>query len=327
MQIVISQRLTTIFLLSAGAFFISFLKPFGLSPDYSQYELFFGDLNADFAGTAISSRFEPGFVFISGVLIKFLGSDAAAYSVFVLLSIWVKLRWGLKDALGVYFWIAVVFYFFKYFPLHELNQLRAALGAAAAVLAFSIKEDGKTKLAFYVCCAGVLFHYSVLIILPFLFLPRFDRRGVLLISLVVYAVCALFVTGLQQFAAKYFSVLELYETASGSEKEFNKFSPVFFPEFMLIGFSLWWWRHLTPLMQRVVYLQLIGFALLYAFSSIGVVAVRTHEFFSVLWIFYVAHAQFVKRRIRNLIFVFVLLSVAISVYLFFSGSFFDSGYA
>ena len=80
-----------IFFVIAIAFFVGFYQPFGRSPDYGNYEYFFQQVRWDFSNELSDNRFEPGFVYIAGVLAKFFTSDVCVYGVFVVISIAVKL--------------------------------------------------------------------------------------------------------------------------------------------------------------------------------------------------------------------------------------------
>ena len=319
---IISKRKIAIILMALFSFVIAFEQPFGYSPDYTQYEFFFQQIRAYFVATKLTNRFEPGFFYISFWLTQVFNSDLFVYSVFVFFAIFVKFFYGLRDVVGNYFWMAVAFYFFKFFPLHELTQLRAALGASFMIAAFFYIEKGNRWQGILLCLIATSFHYSALMLAPFLFLPRLDRRQILLITAVIFFVCFIFASYLILLVGKNVQVFETYGDYTSSLGKLNRFSPAFFPEYFIILFSFYFWEKLTEIMRRVVAIEMIGYAIFYAFADYGVVAVRGREFFSVIWIFFVAQGTVTGAKARLGINIFVVLSIILGIYLFFSGNFF-----
>lgn len=241
----ISKRKLVIILMAALSFVIAVWQPFGYSPDFTNYESFFEETRSYFSGMQYLSRFEPGFYYISVGLTQVLTSDLIVYGLFVFTSIFLKLNFGLREVVESYFWIAIVFYFFKYFPLHELTQLRAALAAAFLMPAFSYIERGSYWKGLFACLIAASFHYSALIVAPFLFLPRFDRRQAVIMAIVVFVVLFAASSYLIDVASANFEVFEMYGDFGDRLHPLNKFSPVFFPEFFIILFSLVFWQRLS----------------------------------------------------------------------------------
>ena len=322
----LSKKNIAIILMTVLSFLVAYVQPFGLSPDYLSYEFFFQEVRPFFDGQKYESRFEPGFFYVSIFLTQVFESDLAVYGLFVLFSIYIKLKYGLKGAVGIYFWVAGIFYFFKYFSLHELTQLRAALSAAFLIVAFFYTQEGNRRVGLFACFIAALFHYSALIIFPFIFLPRLDRRQIIFAAAIALMILSVFAPYLINLAGANFQVFEMYGDFKDRLRPLNRFSPVFFPEFFIILFSLIFWGDLTDVMKRVVTVEIIGFSLFYAFYDYGVVAVRGRELFSIFWLFYVAQGAFCGFRMRLGLNIFVISSIAISVYLFFINDFFTPSF-
>lgn len=318
----VPKRTFWIIAAAAFAFLVSFEQPFGYSPDYLQYETFFYDVKNYFEYAYEANRFEPGFFFSSFLLGKLVDSELAIYGILAAISASIKLSYAFKfSEKNMYLWV-LVFFAFKYFPLHELTQLRASLAAAFLSVSFYFLTVDSKKTAGFFCVIAVLFHYSAIMILPFLFLPRLELKKTIGLAAIIFLLLYFISEYLIDIAGVSFSVFELYEKSGFSQKELNIFSPVFFPEFFMIFVSLVMWQRLTDVMRQVVMIEIMGFAVFYAFSSYGVVAVRGRELFSIFWIFFVAQ---IPRRLTYLkiaIVIFVFSSISLSIYQYFISDFF-----
>lgn len=304
------------------ALFIAIQQPFGYSPDYSQYESFFYNIKNYFDEASAENRFEPGFFYTSYVLIRFIPSEVVVYGVLAAVSVAIKLGYVVRFSQGrMYFW-AFAFFAFKFFPLHELTQLRASLAAAFLMAAFYYLVSGMKKRSIALCIVAVMFHYSALMVVPFMFMPQIGLKKLIPLAALLFIVLFLVSDYLIGLAGSGFSVFELYEESGYSQREINLISPVFFPEFFMIVVSLILWPRLTDIMRRVVMIEIMGFAMFYAFSSYGVVAVRGRELFSIFWIFFVAQMPMKYNKIKLALVVFVYSSIALSLYLYFLSDFF-----
>lgn len=307
-----------VFLLLASALAVAVFQPMGLSPDYENYEIFFQQVRRDFSFAA-GYRFEPGFGYAVGWLTQVFGSDLAVYGALVVAAMGVKLGYlrafaSRNSAEGRYFlYCAFVLYFFKFFALHELTQLRVSL-AVAALLAGAYYLWARRWLAGSLAAAlAVSFHYSSLILAPFLYLPRMTRRQALMLAAALFAVLH-WTSGFGlSLAAQYFVVFDSYDT-SFDDNVINPFSLVFVPEYFMLAMALWYWDDLSELMRRVVMVELAGFALLLGLIDFPVVAVRGREFFSVLWVVFVAQASPRTTGLRVAIHGFIAASIALAFY-------------
>ena len=309
------------------AFLVAALQPFGISPDFENYNSFFDTARQDF-GFGIDTRFEPGFVFLAGVLSKVMSENVVVYGILVVLCLTIKLyvinRFSLPDRRksGYYVFLAVAFYLFRFFPLHELTQLRAALSVAAIFLTLLFLWGGERLKAIGFVVVAATLHYSSLMITPLLFVSRLSRRTVIIVSIVGALLLYVASQAVVSVAGVYFAVFQTYEFGFAEDMP-NPLSPVFFPEFYLIAVSLIFWKDLTEVMRRIAVLQLLAFAIFYGLIDFSVVAVRGRELFSVLWTLYIVQASGASARVRYLLHVFVAASVALSIYLYFILNFFS----
>lgn len=305
-----------IFIVSALfiAFFVAITQPFGFSPDYTQYELFFHEIRTDFWNVVRESRFEPAFSIIAGGISGLVFSDVLVYGILVFVSMIFKLFYTRKISSDSYFYLAIIFYFFKFFSLHELTQLRASLSISFIFAACFLIWTAKPWMGGVACGLAATFHYSSLIISPFLFLPRLGRLKSVILALLVYVgvyFASNYAIGIAEII---FPIFESYSANGFGERTVNPLSPVLFPEFFLLVVSIIFWGEMTEKMQKIVTIQLVGVAIFYALIDFQVVAVRSREFFSVLWTLFIAQAAGCSNRLKFAIYIFVVLSMALSVY-------------
>lgn len=310
----------------ATAFLVAVMQPFGLSPDYANYEIFFDMVRQEF-GHDMTTRFEPGFVLASGLLTSVISSNAVVYGLLVILAVVIKLFVLEKfvpsqKPLGRYYlYLALVFYFVRFFPLHELTQLRASIAMSLIIVIAVLVWAGKHFRGALLTVVAICFHYSALILIPFFYLPKLQRRTTVIVAVVAGILLHVLSAPLVAVAQGYFLVFSTYEFEFA--KAVNPLSPVFLPEFFMIAAALFCWRDLTDLMRRLVSLQLIGFALFYGLIEFTVVATRGRDLFSIMWTVFLVQGGAVPVRVRCLLHIFVGMSIAIAIYLYVILDFFQ----
>lgn len=308
--------------LALAAYLLSISQPFGVSPDYENYEIFFQGVRADFFGVAGEIRFEPGFVYLAGVLTNFFESDLIVYGILVFISIVLKLYFVRRVSYGCFAFAALIFYIFKIFPLHELTQLRAALSVSFVLGACFLIWGGRRWQGVLMLVPAFFFHYSSLMVVPFLFLPRLERGKAFAFAFCIFLFLFFISQHVVIVLANFLPVFQGYESFGYGGRELNPVSIVFFPEFFIILFGFIFWRDLGDVMRRVLVLQLIGFAIFYGTIQFDVIAVRGREFFSVLWVFFIGLAMMSTPRVKVAVLLFVLMSVVLGFYVYFMGDFF-----
>lgn len=313
--------------LLVGAFLIAVLQPLGVTPDYTNYEYFFQKMRGEFAGEG-NVRFEPGFVYASTLLATAFSSDLIVYGIFVVIAMLIKLiaiEWtfvGTGQRRQYYFYLAIIFYVCKFFPLHELTQLRASLAISFVMIGACMVWNGQRWRGALAAVAAGLFHYSSLMVAPFYFLPRMSRRMALLLPLGLMLLLQFLSPLAIGVAQIYFVVFDTYEFGDPADA-LNPLSPVLLPEFFLLVVAFVYWRHLNDGMRRIVVLEMVGFAIFYGLFDFGVIAVRAREFFSVLWTLFLVQAGDLPQRMRLLVNAFVAMMLLLSFYQYFILNFFD----
>lgn len=322
----LSKSKTLVALIGGLAALVSMLQPFGYSPDYFQYDYFFDQLRMDYLYQLRESRFETGFLNLSYLLTIFFPDNIQVYGFFVLIAIGLKAYFGGRLSAKGYAWIFLLFYFFKFFPLHELTQLRAAMAASFLIAVFYYFSVERYWVALLFSLIAISFHNSALMVLPFFLVPSsmLTRQRIIAIALLVYLVCYFISDYLAFFLAERLVVFESYLSAGFESRRDAIFSPVFYPEFLMIVLSFVFWNDLSPIMKKILAIEVFGFSIFYGFIDMGVVAVRGRELFSVLWVVFVAQFPFARKNIKIGILIFVLGSIFIATYLYFILDFFSA---
>jgi hypothetical protein len=269
---------------------LSFTQILGVGRDYLNYVEFFDLVRSIGSDVFLESRFEPGFSLLTMLIATGIDSNLLVYSFFVMIALLLK-GWVISahSANQKIFLVVAAFYLIRYLPLHELTQLRIALGIAFVLLGAMMFWRGELFLGTLVCVFAMLFHMSVVAILPGLFLSATKRRNVILIGAIVF-IATFFVAGiLTNYLSGYIQILNAYE----SDGSFNDSSPNPFAVYLLIDlamvfFSLFMWEKLSTLMQRIVALQIVGLAIFYGAFDFSVIAIRVRELYSVFWVIFVA---------------------------------------
>lgn len=313
--------LTGIFITFAFLFAAS--RIFGNSLDYFEYDVFFDMARRENVNALFLSRFEPGFTIVAIFLTQLLTSNSIVYGWIVVATMLVK-GW----AIGVYssskqiFIIVAVFYFVRYFPLHELTQLRAACAIAFALWGAMAIWNGRFFAGFLICALAISFHISVIAVMPAFFLSPIKRWKVLFFALITFVLTTIFVGVVTNYAGNLIQIVSTYQANGFGDDKPNPFSVQLLIDWIMIAISLLIWDRLTLLMKRIVLLELVGMALFYGGVEFAIIAHRMREFYSVFWILFVADGlRYGLTRVLSLGFIFI--SIVFYMYIFFlSGTFF-----
>ena len=104
------------------------------------------------------SRFEPALSIIAGRISGLVFSDVLVYGILVFVSMMFKLFYTRKILSDSYFYLTIIFYFFRLFPLHELTQLRALLSISLVFAACFLIWMAKPWMAGVACGVAATFH-------------------------------------------------------------------------------------------------------------------------------------------------------------------------
>ena len=305
-------------------FLLSVTQILGESPDYSGYDDFFDLVRSEGLDVLVVSRFEPGFSIFAVLLIKLFTTNVVVYGCIVAVAMLLK-GWAISAYSSSHkiFLVVAAFYFVRYFPLHELTQLRVACAIALILVGAIILWIGNLLLGTLICASAVLFHMSAVAIIPALFLSSSKRWQVMLIAFVVFVLTSIFSGFLTGYLANYIRILDAYQTGGFGDVKPNPFAIELLTDWAMIAVSLMMWNRLSLLMKRIVLLELIGMAIFYGAGDFAVIVHRVREFYSVLWVLFVAEG--LRQRGTNLIsYGFVFVSIILYLYLYIiSGKFFN----
>jgi len=84
----------------------------------------------------------------------------------------------------------------------------------------------------------------------------------------------------------YFQTVEMYQQYGFHEVKPNPLSIHLIIDWVVIFGSLMNWKKLSPLMKRIIFIELIGMSFFYGCIKFGVIAHRVRELFSVFWVFF-----------------------------------------
>lgn len=317
------QYIYIAFALSAAAFWVSWTNYFGYSRDYENYEYFFNLLRYRFSSFFNTHRFEPAFAMIARLLVAFVQSNEMVYALFVAPAVFLKIllmgRWSKGY---VFFALAVLLYFFRFFPLHELTQVRAS--SALVFIMFSLYYRVQNR--FYMAAAfgmtAFLFHYSSALVVPFIFLPELKAKEVVLLGASLFFGIYIFSLQIVPIAATYFTSIESTLRSIVDSDGLNPLSPLLYPEYFMIFVSLIFWEDLTRAMRFIVSMQIFGLAMGLAFYDFPVLAVRSHELFIFLWVFFVAQASHCRMEVKIAVIAFTGAMSFLGIYVYYMSNFF-----
>ena len=310
-------------LFSMLGFLFSVTQLYGESPDYSNYDIYFDLVRSQGLNMLQDSRFEPGFTIGAAIFTALFASNVVVYSTFVAAALLLK-GWAIRaySASIAIFIVVAVFYTARFFPFHELTQLRVAVAIGILLVSAVLIWRGKNVFGLLWAFLAVLFHMSSVSVIPFLFIQPRRRWHVVLSGLVtfvgVYSAAGFVTVQL----AKYISVFTMYQSAGFGENSPNPLSAVLLLDWAMIVFAMAMWNRLSLVMKRVLLLQVIGMAIFYGSLDFPVIAHRIREMFSVFWVLFLVdglRCGIIKIPTAG----FTCVSIVLFSYFYiFSGSFF-----
>jgi len=318
-----SKRFYLILLLALTGFLLSTFQIFGNSPDYKNYEIFFDLLRQNGLYVIGEYRFEPGFTFFSLILTALFTSNALVYGLIVAAVLLMK-GWAINaySSSKLVIIVVVMFYFARYFPLHELTQLRAAGAIGFMMVAAIFIWRGNLLLGLLACALAAMFHMSAAAIIPALFIYPAKHWQNIAIGICVFILVFLFGGLLTYLLGNHLAVFAAYQVHGFGDYAPNPLSPTLLLDWTMIVIALIMWSKLSLLMKRIVFMQIIGMAIFYGAMDFPVISHRIREFYSVFWVFFVADGLRLK-DMRFPIAGFISASILLYSYLFiFSGEFF-----
>lgn len=305
-------------------FLLSVTQFFGESPDYSQYDDFFDLVRSEGLDTLVVSRFEPGFSIFTVLLTTLFTTNVVVYGWIVVAAMLLK-GWAINaySSSQKIFLVVAIFYLVRYFPLHELTQLRAACAIALILVGAIILWRGNYFLGILICTSALLFQMSAIAVIPALFLSSSKRWQVILSAFLAFVLIHYSVDYLINYLGNFIQIVGVYLTVGFGEDSPNPLSVALIIDWAMISISLIMWNRLSLIMKRVIFLEIIGMAIFYGGLEFAVISHRIREFYSVFWVLFVADGLRQKNtKIVSYGFIILCFFVYAFVYFFREPSFF-----
>ncbi len=235
----------------------------------SYYEQLFD--NKSFKDSLNKSRFEPGFVFISHYISRFIHTIELQFFIVASIVLIIKYRLFIKYLHSPY--IAWFVYLTIFAPAFESNQLRTAIISTFILYALFYKEKIK-KFFLFPTFFGVFFHYGAAIIL---FL-NFERNlFIALLGSIFIIVLSFNMDPLLAFFDSDLIPLKQFISTSNNYLKANIFSSLHIVQFSIFLLGLMNWKNLSLNQRRGVIFLMIGSVLYISLSYNPSIAHRIRE--------------------------------------------------
>lgn len=302
-----------------GSFFIEY------GVDYGNYIIYFDQIrNGDF-NVVLLNRVEPLFGFIVFLLTMIFTSNYFVYFCLLILSIFFKLLVIFYRSQTFLSSITLSFYYlFRYFPIHELTQIRISIAIGFFLLAISMRTALLGWLLFAIACTV---HYSIIPFMPLFVFVVFAQTEslkylkyekviwVFIFFLIVFF--GFFLDSILVFLTPYFSVLQIYAVSGFGDSTVSRFNARILLDVVCLLMALPLIRRTSFRMRFWLYVQIVGVLVFYSTIKLPIIAFRLNEIFGVLWIFYFAEALRNKGLVRIHALFFICLFVFAYLYFYF----------
>lgn len=306
-------------LLSLVVFLFIFFEILGESRDWYYYSIFFDSLHIAGLDALSTSRFEPGFVIVSIMLTTVLSSNLAVYGIIAACAMFLKC-WAMSQFTYrfEFYFVVVFFYFVRFFPLHELTQIRVACSVAFLFIAFVLLWRGNWIGGLTACAAAVAFHFLALFVIPFLLLTQsYSRKTVIIASLAVLLTTLFGIELVINYFQDSFKTIRMHQEMGFGDKAANVISAALLLDWGMIIAGLVMWDRLSPIMKHILLIELVGMAIFYASRDFPVISHRVREYYATYWIFYVSQGLQQKGRVKEFVFLFVIANFVLYLYIYF----------
>lgn len=295
--------------------------------DFENYTQFFDQVRTYDFFDVFFNRVEPLFGILTFLLVQLFTSNFSIYFLFLVLSVSLKAYIiSSSRQTGAIFVLFVGFYLFRYFPLYELTQIRVSLAIGLVMMAFQQHGNRFKWILFLLAC---LTHYSVLVLLPLMFLVDAAQRcsikykmheGLIWLSILAgFMIIGLMFHATLQYITQYFTVLQVYDLKGFGEETVSFFNATILLDIMGIISALAIQRHMSASTRFWIYIQVLGVFSFYSMIEFPIIAFRIRELFCVFWIFYIRDALEYQGIVRSHALLFILGCIIAYFYFYFLG--------
>jgi len=303
---------------------IAYSQIYGVSRDYIFYEEFFDSARVYLLDIIHMTRFEPAFVLTTLFFSVFFSSSIGIYTALVACSALMKgaVFFFHSEKWQIFLFVSI-YYLLRYFPLHELTQIRASLSIGFLMIGSIFLWQGYLKSSLVMFVFSALFHMSALVAIPLLLL-RPTRRWITILLVVLIFIFLKFGASLivTRFLQDNVEVFSMYEKNGYEGYGITILNPTTLLDAALIIVGFLNWSKLTPMMRLIIFLQALGLDFYYALGNFGVMAHRLRELISVFWIFFIIESLR-KNILKVPVIVYSIICFGLYGYLFYiRGDFF-----
>ncbi|MBL3538300.1 EpsG family protein [Aminivibrio sp.] len=300
-------------------FLVAIFQLFGVSRDYENYARFFSEAREYGFSYVRNHLFEPLFSYLSFVVSSVFKNNVMVYSLLAILSFSIKC-FALRRVSRNWFilFVALTFYGARFFPLHEMTQIRASFAASFLILAMVYIYQQKNKRSLLCGIATIGFHLSSLVIVPFAcYLKKhWRKRDVFFLSIVFFVLLLITKVFLLDFLASHISKLDSYQSLEyGGKVSWHARTVILDILLIICGFSFW--KRSDNLMRQILFSQVLGILCYYVFWDYAVLAHRIRELLSIFWVLYFPLALNKRGNIRRVMSIFIFLNIALYFHLYF----------
>lgn len=326
------QKNYLLFLIAIVLITIAGFKTIGVDNDSPTYVELFNGVGSPvnyFNEYRYNFFLEPAYYLIPSITTNYLSWDVTwVFVIFAILG--VSLKFVAISRLTDLTFLSVLVYYCHFFLLHELTQIRA--GVASGILLLCIIEIQRRNFLKFIMLIGIgiLFHYSIIVFLPFYFLSakEINKKVYLSLLFVPYILIALNVNViniLQTFRLGVFSekISNYNDLLSlGMYDRIKTYSVVFLIQLLMctifiIKSDLLIQNNKYALLLLKIYC--ISAASLVTLSNIPVLAIRVSELLNIVQIILIPFLLYIiKPKYIALVLVIVYALIIISINLLYA---------
>lgn len=290
-------------LLGITLILVAGFREVGIDPDSPNYEFTF--LHTDESNAL--DGVEYSYILISKIVLFLSGDVHELFLFYAILGVGIKF-YAIKKITKLLF-IPIIIYIGYYYIMHECMQIRTGVLSALFLLATKEIGDGNKKRAFFYILVGTLFHYSGLLLMPFIFLKtsilnkkkRYTWAAFIIVAYILAALGFTFIfnnINLPYIGNK----LALYQQAMEHGKSVNSINLLGVRDLMTVaiyGYLLVFYDSLSiknkyfPLMMRIYTISLFVYI---TFSFFPVLAQRTFMLYNILTIILYANVYYTFKQ-------------------------------
>lgn len=305
---------------------------FGPGKDFLNYDAFFERVRYGSYLSDTESRIEIGFFQLSSLLTSIIYSNDIVYAAMAIISLAFKLR-VLSNVAATYssFLVGILFYFFRFAPLHEMTQLRVAVAIAFLFIAFHYMIRGERLASILFASLSPLFHTSAILLTVLIIVGQtnyFHFRSLTVSKAILYSLLSFLASKLLvDFLIQYFGAenltLAIYLSHGFGDTRPNPFSASLMLDIYTIITGIFLWSRISDSMKVALFYLILGLSLFYASIELPVIAFRLRELLSVFISFFVVQGLVIGGVVRLFAFSIFISSSIVYAYIYFvSGDFF-----